>query len=248
MDMVLSLGLAEYANRGTAAAEPSNTINRVEPLIPPELAVISGLPIATPVACPVLPILASVVSELLQAALLVKSALLPSLNVPVALNCTLLLMVTLGFPGVTTIETGDRAAVTVSIVEPVTPPVVALMVVDPAFNALARPAELPPEVIVAIVLSDDAHVTPAVRSLGVFPWNATIAVNCCVAPAATDGLSGVTCTDVTWNQSAPQPAATNAQIPSATQSPKVRNLGQLHPTMPHLHTPLRVTSWRYRRN
>jgi hypothetical protein len=50
MDIVLSLGFAEYANRGTPAADPSNTINRVEPLIPPELAAICGLPIATPVA------------------------------------------------------------------------------------------------------------------------------------------------------------------------------------------------------
>src|ERR1700676_374417 len=236
MDIVLSIGFAAYANRGTAAADPSNTINRVEPLIPPELAVICGLPIAPPVACPVLPMLASAVSELLQAALLVKSAVLPSLNVPVALNCTLLLMVTLGFPGVTTIETGDRAAVTVSIVEPVTPPVVALMVVDPAFRAVPKPVEL----MFATVPSDEAHVTPPVVSVGLFPLNATIAVNCCVPPAVTVGLSGVTCTDVTLNQSVPQPAATNAPIPSAIQSPKERAPRQFRCTKPHLHTPLRV--------
>src|SRR5713101_1680242 len=101
MDMVLSLGLAEYANRGTPAADPSNSINRVKPLIPPELATICGLPIATPVACPVLPIMASVVSELLHAALLVKSAVLPSLKVPFAANCTLAPIVTEGTAGVT---------------------------------------------------------------------------------------------------------------------------------------------------
>jgi len=87
MDMVLSLGFAEYANRGTAAPAPSTTINRVELLIPPEVAVICGLPIATPVACPELVIVASVVSELLQAAEGVMSAVLPSLKVPLAANC-----------------------------------------------------------------------------------------------------------------------------------------------------------------
>jgi hypothetical protein len=112
---------------------------------------------------------ASVVSELLQLAVLVKSAVLPSLNVPAALSCMLLLMATLGFTGVTAIDTSDRAAVTVNVVELVTPPFVALMVVDPAFSAVARPAELPVVLIVATVLSDDAHVEVPVPSNGVPP-------------------------------------------------------------------------------
>jgi hypothetical protein len=178
MDIVLSLGFVEYANRGTPAADPSTTINLVEPLIPLELAVICGLPIANPVACPGLAMVASIVFELLHAALLVKSAVLPSLKVPVAFSCTLLLMATLGFPGVTTIDTSDGGAVTVSVVEPVAPNVVALMVVDPAFSAIARPAELPVVLIVATVPSDDAHVKVPVPSNGVPPLNVTIALNC----------------------------------------------------------------------
>jgi len=49
----------------------------------------------------VLPMVASVVSELLHAALLVKSAVLPSLKVPFAANCTLAPIVTEGTAGVT---------------------------------------------------------------------------------------------------------------------------------------------------
>src|ERR1700757_4151124 len=101
MDIVLSLGFAEYANRGTAAPAPSTTINRVELLIPTELAVIWGLPIAPPIACPALVMLASDVSELVQAAVDVRSAVLPSLKVPLAANCCFAPIATDGLAGVT---------------------------------------------------------------------------------------------------------------------------------------------------
>jgi hypothetical protein len=51
------------------------------------------------------------------------------------------------------------AAVTISVVLPEIAPLVALMVVLPAFSADARPAAL----IVAVVVVDDAQVTLAVR-------------------------------------------------------------------------------------
>jgi hypothetical protein len=51
------------------------------------------------------------------------------------------------------------AAVTVSVVLPEIAPLVALMVVLPAFSADARPAAL----IVAVVVVDEAQVTLAVR-------------------------------------------------------------------------------------
>jgi hypothetical protein len=51
------------------------------------------------------------------------------------------------------------AAVTVSVVLPEMAPLVALMVVLPAFRADARPAAL----IVAVVVVDEAQVTLAVR-------------------------------------------------------------------------------------
>ncbi len=51
------------------------------------------------------------------------------------------------------------AAVTVSVVEPVIPLEVAEMVVEPTFKALARPAE----VMVAVVVLDEAQVTLPVK-------------------------------------------------------------------------------------
>jgi hypothetical protein len=51
------------------------------------------------------------------------------------------------------------AAVTVSVVLPETAPLVALMVVLPAFSADAKPALL----IVAVAVLDEAQVTLAVR-------------------------------------------------------------------------------------
>ncbi len=51
------------------------------------------------------------------------------------------------------------AEVTVNVVEPVTPPEVAEMVVVPAFKALARPAE----VMVAVAVLYEAQVTVLVR-------------------------------------------------------------------------------------
>ena len=99
--MVLSLGFAEYANRSSSAAAPATTISRVELLIPPEMAAICGLPTATPVACPALAIVASVVSELLQDAVAVMSEVLPSLKVPLAANCCFLPTATEGLDGVT---------------------------------------------------------------------------------------------------------------------------------------------------
>jgi hypothetical protein len=63
-----------------------------------------------------------------------------------------------GFTGVTAIDT-NVALVTVSVVLPEMAPLVALIVVLPAFNADAKPALL----IVAVGALDDAHVTLAVR-------------------------------------------------------------------------------------
>jgi hypothetical protein len=67
----------------------------------PEVAVTLGLPIATAVASPELLIVATVVLDELQVAEAVKSCLLPSLNVPVAVNCWVVPVVIDGFPGVT---------------------------------------------------------------------------------------------------------------------------------------------------
>lgn len=73
---------------GVTAIEVSVTATAsvVVPLTAPDVAVIVVLPAATPVASPVLLIVATAVTDELHVAF-VKACLLPSLKVPVAINC-----------------------------------------------------------------------------------------------------------------------------------------------------------------
>jgi len=79
------------------------------------------LPVATPLARPALLIVATEVFEELQVAVLARFWVLPSLNVPVAVNCCVVPLAIDGFAGVTAID-DSTAAVTVSVVDPVTEP------------------------------------------------------------------------------------------------------------------------------
>jgi hypothetical protein len=83
------------------------------------------------------------------------------------------------------------AVVTVSVVLPTMLPLVAEIVLVPAFSADARPAP----VIVAVVSVPDAHVTLPVKFCVELSLYVPVAVNCCVLPAATDGSAGVTAMD-----------------------------------------------------
>ncbi len=106
------------------------------------------------------------------------------------MNCCVFPAVTVGFTGVTAMDT-SVAAVTVSVVLPEMAPLVALMVVPPAFSADAKPEPL----IVAVTVLDDAHVTLAVMFCVELSLYVPVAVNCCVFPATTDGFTGVTAID-----------------------------------------------------
>ena len=75
-----------------------------------------------------------------------------------AVNCWVSPLATLGLAGVTAID-WSTAAVTVSTVEPLTPPSVALIVEVPVATAVARPAA----VIVATEVVAEAQVTWLVR-------------------------------------------------------------------------------------
>src|SRR5258708_9389037 len=96
-----------------------------------------------------------------------------------------------GFAGVSSIDV-SVAAVTVSVVDPVTLPLAALIVVVPAFNADADPV-VP---IVAVAVLVDAHVVLFVRFCVVPSLYVPVAVNCCFPPATTDGFAGVSAIDV----------------------------------------------------
>jgi hypothetical protein len=63
------------------------TVRTVEPLIPPDVALIVEVPTPAPVARPAALIVAVVVVPELHVTVLVRFCVVPSLNVPVAVNC-----------------------------------------------------------------------------------------------------------------------------------------------------------------
>jgi hypothetical protein len=166
------------------------TVNVVDPTALPLVALIVEVPAFTAVASPAALIVATVVVPEAHVTVLVRSCVELSLNVPVAVNCCVAATRMEGFAGVTAIE-DSTAAVTVSVVDPTTLPLVALIVDVPIFRVVAKPAAL----IVATVVVADAHVTVPVTSCVELSLNVPVAVNCCVFPAGTDGFAGVTAID-----------------------------------------------------
>ncbi len=96
----------------------------------------------------------------------------------------------LGLAGVMEMDRSD-AGVTVSVVDPVMLPDVAVMVVLPAATPEARPLEPPALLIVATAGADEFQVTDAVRTCVVPSEYVPVAVNCRVVPLAMLGLAGV---------------------------------------------------------
>ena len=82
---------------------------------------------------------------------------------PVAVNCLVMPSAMLGFVGDTWIET-SVAEVTVSKVPPETPSAVAVMVVEPAPAAVARPLDPAMLLTGATEVDDELQVTDEVRS------------------------------------------------------------------------------------
>src|SRR5436190_1547229 len=138
------------------------TVSVVVPETAPMNAVIVTVPGSTPVAKPFAPAafvtLAVVAFVDAHVAWVVRSCVVPSVNVPIAVNWTVVPSAIDGVVGVIWIET-SVAAVTVSVVEPLIAPSAAVIVVDPVPTAFARPCVPAAFEIVATVLVDDDHVT-----------------------------------------------------------------------------------------
>ncbi len=134
------------------------TVSVVDPLIEPEVAVIVVLPCATLVANPAALIVAALVVPELHVTVAVRFCVELSLYVPVAVNCSVVPALIEGLAGVTAIDT-KVAAVTVSEVEPLIEPDVAVIVVLPCATLVANPAAL----IVATLVVPELHVTVAVK-------------------------------------------------------------------------------------
>jgi len=131
-----SVGIAGVTAMDTNAAGVTVTV--VEPLICPDLAVILVLPKAAPLAIPWAFTGAVPEFPLVQVADAVKSNVLPSVYVPVAMSCCVVPRAKDGFTGVTAIET-KVGAVTFRVVEPLMPPLLAVTVVVPTATLATAP-------------------------------------------------------------------------------------------------------------
>lgn len=172
-------------------SEAAETARTVAPVIEPDVAWIVDEPTPTPLARPVLEIVAMLVVREDQVTELVMFWVVPSLYLPVAVNWSVSPFAMEGFAGVTAID--DRVApVTVSIVEAVTEPDAAWIVDEPTAMALARPAG---ETVATDGVSDD-QVTELVRFWVLPSLKVPLAVNCCVVFLVTVGLAGVTAIDL----------------------------------------------------
>jgi len=133
-------------------------------VIDAEVAVICVVPVAAAEARPELEMEATVEAEEFQLAELVTSAVLLSLNVPVAVNCWVSPLAMEGFAGVTAMET-NVAAVTVSASGGLVMALeAAVMLVEPAASVEARPELL----IAATAVFEEAQAAVLVR-LAVLP-------------------------------------------------------------------------------
>jgi len=155
----------------------------------PTVAVIVEVPRAIPFARAGVPfILMPATAGLVDAhcAEAVISCVLPSVNVPVAVNCKVAPSNTDPLPGEIASDT-SVGAVTVSVALPLTPENMAVMVADPGPLLVAMPL---PAIVTALVF-DELQVAELVRSLLVWSLYVPVALNCWPSPAAIEDEPGV---------------------------------------------------------
>ena len=156
------------------------TVTVVVADIPACVAVIVAVPAATPVTRPWLPTalltVASAAEEDAQVTDVVRSLLVPSEKVPVAVNCRLVSLVMDGFTGV--IVSDFKVATTSSEADAVTGPSAVTNVAEMVEVPESRPSPCPPGLIVATVGFDEVQVTRVVRSPVVPLLKVPFAVNC----------------------------------------------------------------------
>jgi hypothetical protein len=152
--------MANDALAGVTAMETSTacpTFSVAVPLTKPDVAVMTAVPTPSPLATPPPAMLATVEDEV-QVTELVRSCALPSLYVPVAVNCWLVPLAIDALPGLTDIDT-NTGDVTANVAEPVIVPEVAVIIVLPGLTLVASPLLL----TVAIVVADEVQVAVLVR-------------------------------------------------------------------------------------
>ena len=115
------------------------TVTVVEAVTVPDVAVTVAVPRETPVINPVLVMPTTFAFEVVQVTDVVTSRVVPSDNVAVAVICCVCPVKRLGFAGAI-VRVVITWLLTVMVVEPVTPPEAAEIVVVPIATAVARPA------------------------------------------------------------------------------------------------------------
>ena len=167
------------------------TVRTVEPVTVPEVALMVAVPIPVLVASPVWFMLAVEALCDAQVTLDVRSCVLPSVNVPAAVNCCVVPSATEGFVGVAAIDT-STAAVTVKLVLPLIEPELAVIMAEPVPTLVASPCVFTALTIVATVAVSELHCTVLVTSCVLPSVKVPVAVNCCVVPRGMLGIAGVT--------------------------------------------------------
>jgi hypothetical protein len=171
------------------------TVRVVDPEILPDAAVIAVDPAVTDVANPLEPaallMAATPALEEFQVTEAVRSCVVLSENVPVAMNCRVVPLAILGLVGVTVIDT-SVAEVTLSTVDPEILPNDAIIVIDPGAVEAAIPLEPFALLMVAMDGAEEFQTTDVVRSCVVLSENVPVAVKCWVVPLTMLALVGVT--------------------------------------------------------
>jgi len=119
------------------------------------------VPFATALASPFVPAVLLIVAMFiwleLHVTVVVRFCVLLSVYLPVAVNCSVPVVLMVGFAGVTAIET-NVAAVTVKVADPLTAPETAFILLVPTPAAVT----IPPEVTVATLVVCELQVTELV--------------------------------------------------------------------------------------
>jgi len=152
---------------------------------------IVAFPKPTAEARPVLVTVATLVAEELQVTMPLIFCVVPSSNVPVAVNCCTTARFTVGVAGVMPIET-RLALLTFSCAEPAIAPEVAVIVAVPAVSPVASPCKPGELFTLAMLLLEELQVTCEVKFWCVPSLKVPVAVNCWVVSFAICGFAGVT--------------------------------------------------------
>jgi hypothetical protein len=170
------------------------TVSTVDPLTVPDVALTVAVPVPTLCPSPALLIVAVAGVSEDHVAVLVRFCVLPSVYVPVAVKACVVPNAIVGVAGVTAIDT-NAAPVTVSVVDPLTPPSLAVMFALPTPALLATAGVGPPVLIVLTPGVSELHSTVPVMFCVLPSVYVPVAVKACVVPSGITGTAGVTAID-----------------------------------------------------